>query len=208
MTKKAYSPWGQADHTDPIARGLAWVSTPGHGGVRVSRGRQEKIPIYMQGYAIRTGDYFWYEEDIDWCIPALIFPAEFWAHKLRQCHAQHTNAEETIARLRQLEEEAKSTLLNWRPGSYELFFDVEIQPGESRERDEEVFRASTQDEFVTICASGDWKEGVPKGMVEVVARKASSREERVFLVPHDEYTAPRPHTFVVDETRHQERNMT
>jgi hypothetical protein len=58
-----------------------------------------------------------------------------------------------------------------------------------------------------VCASGDWKEGVPPGMVQVVAVRggrgpcdasAPARETKTFLVPKADYGARGPHGFVVD----------
>jgi hypothetical protein len=76
------TPWGAADHVDTIAEGITHVTTPSHGGIHLSPDRNALVPEYMK----RDGAFAsqrragWYEEDCDWCIPAIIFEHEFRAH--------------------------------------------------------------------------------------------------------------------------------
>ena len=68
-----------------------------------------------------------------------------------------------------------------------------------------------RDKWVTVTAWGDWKEGVPKGMVGIAAviggRTSGNDEVAYFLVPEDEYqnrpTGRDDIGFVIDETRHE-----
>jgi hypothetical protein len=64
------TPWGRADHVKEIARGVRWVTTPGHGGLGVARGAADKL---LSSAARRLGNYqggyFWYEEDVQCNIP-------------------------------------------------------------------------------------------------------------------------------------------
>jgi hypothetical protein len=61
------TPWGRADHVDAVAPGVAAVSTPGHGGIKLDRARNAKVP-----HATRTKGG-WYEEDCQVYIVFAIF---------------------------------------------------------------------------------------------------------------------------------------
>src|SRR5271165_6274308 len=65
------SPWGKVDHTEELAPGIWSVSTPGHGGLKLSTQRNGMMPPYMK----RAGG--WYEEDCEWSLVALVFPEVF-----------------------------------------------------------------------------------------------------------------------------------
>ncbi len=74
------TPWGPPQTVEVIAHGIYAVTTASHGGIRLSPERLAKVPDYFQTSTFnRQGEGGWYEEDCDWCIPALIFPAEFTA---------------------------------------------------------------------------------------------------------------------------------
>lgn len=95
-TPKLETPWGMADSVKTIAKGIIFVSTPGHGGFRLDQKRQAKVPDYM-----RTPDG-WYEEDCEWSIVATVFP---------ECFS------ETNLGL------AKKTLKNYYPDSFAKFYE-------------------------------------------------------------------------------------
>jgi hypothetical protein len=64
---------------------------------------------------------------------------------------------------------------------------------------------------VGICAYGDWKEGVPKGYVGVVARQGGHEgtgPEVFFWVPKDEYDGREEYGFVIDPHRHPQVELT
>lgn len=63
VRKGMKSPWGRVDGVTHMADGLDYVSTPGHGGVKVSRLRQLEIPKAFR----KAGG--WYEEDCESAIP-------------------------------------------------------------------------------------------------------------------------------------------
>lgn len=66
--KKAQSsPWGKIDRVVKYTRGLSFVSTPGHGGLRVGKAWLKKHAsnpdkIVKLG-AFEQGNYYWFEED-------------------------------------------------------------------------------------------------------------------------------------------------
>jgi hypothetical protein len=109
------TPWGKPDEVVQYAPGITWYSTPSHGGFHLDRERSAKVPAYMR----RAGG--WYEEDCDWAIVATVFPEVFIPH----------DKDEAPKRL----ESARTTLRNWHPDSYERFYGVTLQPGESYKRD-------------------------------------------------------------------------
>ena len=74
------SPWGPVQSIEVIAHGIYAIETASHGGIRLSPERNAAVPGYFQTSTFnRQGESGWYEEDVDWCIPALVFPAEFTA---------------------------------------------------------------------------------------------------------------------------------
>lgn len=62
------TPWGTADYAEELAPGIWVVSTPGHGGVKLSRERHGLLPIPAR----RTGG--WFEEDAQALIVLAAFP--------------------------------------------------------------------------------------------------------------------------------------
>jgi len=67
------TPWGRPDNVEIIADGIAFVSTPSHGGFVLSAERAAKIPAVAKPYA---GDRRYWEEDGDWAVPYVVFNAE------------------------------------------------------------------------------------------------------------------------------------
>lgn len=64
----AATPWGQICDQEEIAAGVKKVATACHGGIVLSRPRQEAMPAHL-----RLEDRF-YEEDDDWALVILAFP--------------------------------------------------------------------------------------------------------------------------------------
>lgn len=191
------TPWGRADHIQEILPGMWSLSTPSHGGIWLSPERYALVPDYLQqSYA----DGPWYEEDCDWAVPFCVFEAE-----LLLIEDEYTRR--TLA-----DNAHRLTLRNWRPDDYERFYGVTLQPGESLKRDEQRFHELHANDWLVIAASGDWKDGVPKGMVEAIATRGGVRQvygglpplERTFFVPAEEYSVRTGPAFVIDPARHQE----
>lgn len=63
--------WGPSQHCKTVADGIQQVSTASHGGYKLDAIRNALVPAYMR----QAGG--WYEEDCDWAIVAVIFPAAF-----------------------------------------------------------------------------------------------------------------------------------
>lgn len=78
------TPWGHADSVKEIAPGIHTVSTPSHGGFHVSDELLAQMPFALRmsnSYSGTGSD--WFEEDCEWALPVLAFPALFGA---RYCH--------------------------------------------------------------------------------------------------------------------------
>jgi len=146
------------------------VSTAGHGGVKVSRRLQEKIPARFR---LSGG---WYEEDVDWAIPFFIF-------------RQVIRKEEA--------HEAANTLKRNLPEVYRELTGQEVSAKDSPVIAKRQFYAKHRNDWITNAAWGDWHQKVPKGMVGVVATKGGKPgPERWFLVPEDRYKYTYPPGFV------------
>lgn len=186
MTAGKRTPWGVADHVKEYAEGIVFYGTPSHGGFKLDRQRNAAVPDYMR----RAGG--WYEEDCDWAIVATVHPIAF------------KNDPKAL-------EDARRSLCGWHPDEYERWYGVELQPGESRVKDERRFHVEHANDLLVLAAWGDWHDKVPAGMVGVVASTGGSRTagreaHRYFLVPQDEYNDKerRRFSFIVDPTRYQE----
>lgn len=177
MTKVKYSPWGAIQHAKQVAEGIELVSTAGHGGFKLDRRRNAKMPEVFR----RPGG--WYEEDCEYALVVLIFPELF---SEKEVEAAHKSAK------------------NWFPDEYEKHFGVVIPLNESGKKRERAFKAETQDKFVVRAAWGDYHKNVPAGMVGVLAKCESTQEEKSFLVPGTEYAQRSPCGFVIDPAIHQE----
>lgn len=182
-----FTPWGAAQNQTTLAPGVVEVDTASHGGIHLT---PENNAYVHEAWRDPKG---WYEEDCEWAIVAVTFPNLFEPDHVILAH-----------------DRAK----NWLPDQYERVFKVQLLPGESYARREQIFHQATTDRYVAITAwgSGDGHNGytpVPAGMVGVCARLGGRAPkargtERYFLVPQGEYDQRDNFGFVVDETRHTE----
>ena len=171
------TPWGTADHVEELFDGAKRVSTPSHGGIRLTAARNAEMPD-----ALRVADG-WYEEDCEAALVIVAFPDHF--------------PDRTV-------ESAKISVRNWFPDRYSAHFGVPVTAAESTVVAEEAFASKHRDDYVTVAAWGSWHAGVPDGQVAVAATVGGDRSgDKVhFLVPEAEYDA-RVGRFVVDPDRHQ-----
>ena len=64
MTKAGdWTPWGPAQHVEPLREGVELVQTASHGGLRLSTEVAATLPTGFKGFA--DGGRVWHEEDID-----------------------------------------------------------------------------------------------------------------------------------------------
>jgi hypothetical protein len=185
------TPWGTADWVTPMAPGIVSVSTPGHGGVKLSPERNRKIPI-----ALRQASG-WYEEDCDVYIPMMNYPEAF------------VRDGQTVEEIREF---GKQGVINWFPNGYETAFNTTLARGQSHSKDEQTWRKLHEDDEIAISAST-----APDGMVEVTVCRGGRdehgrymSEEREILVPKVDYDNPKFRhplglhngSFIVDLTKH------
>jgi hypothetical protein len=64
------TPWGRSTGGSPLMRGITLYHTPGHGGTKVVKKLNDRIPA---GFRNEDG---WYEEDVDSHIPFYFFHKE------------------------------------------------------------------------------------------------------------------------------------
>lgn len=171
-----YSPWGKIDGVDTIAEGIWVFSTPGHGGVKLSRKRQNEMPAIFR----KQGG--WYEEDCEAALVVLGLQRYFSQEKVVQ---------------------AEKSVKDWFPDQYETWSGTVIPIHESRTKTKRKFDEDNYHNFVTISAYGDWQKNVPINMVGVVAKQNSTGIEKYFLVHKDEYQN-RKTSFVINLDKHQE----
>jgi hypothetical protein len=78
MAQFTETPWGAADQVSPIGDGIAYISTPSHGGVYVPPELNEQIPAEWREASWRgLAKAGWYEEDCDAAMVILTFPHSF-----------------------------------------------------------------------------------------------------------------------------------
>ena len=100
------TPWGIADEVRIIAKGITLVSTPSHGGIRLSPERLSQIPLELRG--LNTyGRGPWFEEDCEILIPMFVWPEEF------QAFGWDVNADKTALGIQQ-----------WYPDAYRRYVET------------------------------------------------------------------------------------
>jgi hypothetical protein len=173
-----HSPWGSIQHVTVLADGVWSVDTAGHGGLKLSRERQARMPEYMRRSA------GWYEEDCEWSLPVCVMP-DIKGHDGKD-----------------ISEIAKQTFRTWYPDEYERFYGVKILPGESLIRDEQEFYKAHENDWIGIAAAGrsSIEPDVPEGMVKVWLKRGGRRnpkgEERTVYVTKEEYDTRGQHAYV------------
>ena len=173
------TPWGKVDSVSEIAEGIFSVGTPGHGGLKLSRKKNSQMPSFMRN------DGGWYEEDCEWSKVALVFSKAFTKESVLQAH---------------------KSCRDWFPDEYQQFTCTVLDVDQSHVLSKRLFDERHKDDYVVKAAFGSWKEGVPVGMVGVVAALGSCKEgdeEVWFLVPDAEYQERSQFAFVVDPARHK-----
>lgn len=184
------SPWGPVQYQENITDDIAWVGTAGHGGCKVSPKLNRTIPDHLRN------DNGWYEEDCEWAKAYVALEQ----HILANANDQHS-----INVIK--EGHHKDTLRNWYPDAYELVYGKTLQPGESYERDKQIFRQKHKNDYVCVSARMDSDD---PGMV-IVSACIGGRNENgqypskltEFHVTSEEYETRDKFGFVVDPERHK-----
>lgn len=197
MTYKSFkgptvTPWGSAQSRQELAPGVVAISTARHGGVWISKQRQQQMPPALTKVAVPTRPAF-YEEDIAYAAVLLAFP-----------DALHAWAEQMNMETDEAAYILRNKFRDWYPDVYEEWTGKAVPPGTSWVRDKANFENEHADDYVVIAAWGDWHHECPKGMVLTLARRGSDCDQRRFLVPAEEYNEASPFGFVIDREKHEE----
>ena len=182
------SPWGKINHETPVTDGIVFVGTAGHGGFKLDRIRNAKIPDYMR----QPGG--WYEEDCEYAMVIVAFPQHFPPADV---------------------ETAKKSLCDWFPDHYAQFYGVPLESlkGKSRTYDQRVFEQENADKWVVVTAwySPDKPcpvESFPEGKILVAAslggKPCHPTERRFYFIPAAEYRDAPHFGFVIDETKYNQ----
>lgn len=114
------TPWGSADWVTEMGPGVVSVSTPGHGGVKLSKERNAVIPPALR----RT----WYEEDCEVNIVGMYHPEVFTGGTT--------------------EEQFEAGVKRWFPDEYEKATGNTVTAEESPIRAEKLFGQAHENDFV------------------------------------------------------------
>jgi hypothetical protein len=105
------SPWGIIDNVEILSRGISFVSTPSHGGLRVAKAYGiNNLSSAALAKAIFYGNNFFYEGDCDYAIP-LFELSHLWDND--KIKFANVDSKESF------EKKLLSTMLNWS-GDYLL----------------------------------------------------------------------------------------
>lgn len=169
------TPWGPSQGATLYAEGVLFHSTASHGGFQLTPRRNCCIHPAL----CRPKGF--YEEDAEWAAVAQGLPDLFTTRERRQ---------------------ADETIRNHWPEAWERIHGRTLGPGDSRERDRQIFERTHAEDWIVIAAV---RSRHRHGFTEVVATRGGTRDDRArerrFLVPVEEYQAG-PFGFVIDEARH------
>lgn len=179
------TPWGTAQNVFHLAEGVIEVETASHGGIKLDRKRNARMPEAFR----RSGG--WYEEDCEYALVLVSLPEALNAMAFR--------LKKTPTDLREV---AWETVRNWFPDEYEQVTGETLREGDSHERDRALFHERHRNDWVVICAIGNGDK------VRVTATLGGKREfgakGREFWVSDAEYSARSRFGFVIDLDRHKE----
>jgi hypothetical protein len=167
------TPWGRAQHVYKLGEGIYSASTASHGGMHLAPEINLRIPPCARA---QNG---WYEEDCQAAIPPFVLGIEaFTSDSVKRCIASG---------------EVENTVKVWFPYIYEKLTGTILQPGESNQKDEDVFLKEHAQDWLAVSALGAYRDepAIPEGFVKVWATVGGSRcvhsTKRAFLVPKEEY---------------------
>lgn len=190
--KPATTPWGPPQSYMTYGPGIWSVTTASHGGIWLSEERNSSVPWHMRN---RSG---WYEEDVEYCIPMVVFPEEF-------------RFEEKPER----KDEAWASFKNNYPEDYEKFTGKVLEPGESRAKDEATWFEENKDRWIVVTAWADNFSFVPDGYVGVATMLGGYGrhpngvgERRCYLIPKETYDELKTPYFVVLPEDHRFKEVT
>ncbi len=84
MKNTVETPWGPSQHIEPVAEGIDFITTAGHGGYRLSKPRQAEFAKKFPGYVPFGGSLQWFEEDCEAAMVPVAFPECFAAEAVER----------------------------------------------------------------------------------------------------------------------------
>jgi hypothetical protein len=153
------TPWGKSDSKITITRGISWVGTASHGGLAITPlAALQYLSTPAVARATKYGNYYFFEEDCDYAIAFLELHALLASTSVLEFSINVPTKEALI-----------NSLSRWH-ADYLIERGVEPEAEGLRwfneNRKSDSMRADRSPDLI-VSASGDWKTGVPKGMVEV-----------------------------------------
>lgn len=177
------TPWGPAQNATSYAPGITFYSTAGHGGFKLDRAHNAKVPAYLRC----AGG--WYEEDVEANIVVLVFPEAFSEGQRNYAHR---------------------SIRDYYPHEYARLTGKGVDPAESRTLRREAAEIALCNRLVVFSARVHSRhapdDGIPAGFVRATAARGlrrnygqfASAERHVFLVPEADYE-PGEFGFVIPE---------
>jgi len=169
---KTQTPWGVAQDQKNIARGIIGYATAGHGGIHVSKTKNQKIHQAWREY------YGWYEEDCAYAIVTYTFPEYFSQREY---------------------EDAVGTLKRWYWKEWEEVTGEILSEDECPEKRRDMFLKKYRDDWIVISAIAI---GGQPDKVEVHATRGGILNlggvKRVFHISKEEYHNNKDPYFLVD----------
>jgi len=179
IQKKIQTPWGKTNHVYDHGDGVIFTETARHGGFRIERKHyleacaRENVPVFPKAGG-QAGNFVWFEEDCDWAFAVIAFP--------------HVFDEET-------RKGADATLRNWYPEQWEELHGEKIEEGQSRKRDEQIYRERHANDYQGVAASR-----MGSSPLILVHACRGGRDE------NGRYANP-VNTYLVSEDRYDSRDM-
>lgn len=157
-----------------------WRTTPSHAWLFLSGLESERIPDFARRDS--------YEEDCEWSIAVLALP-----ELVNQSHL----FDSPIGVL----DNARQVCCNWYPSIFEKLTGEKPTLANSYTLRKDKFHRDNKDNWIVICAWGDWKEGTPKGYVTCLAALGGERDrqtkKREYLVIQSTYKARSEFGYVI-----------
>jgi hypothetical protein len=180
-TGNDYTPWGRSDIATRYADGVVEYKTPGHGGFHLS---DERNALVDEG--VRSEDC-WYEEDEDWSVVAMTFPELF------------TDRENGFA---------NDTMRDAYPDAWERVTGRTLRQGESRRRDQDLFRTANAGRLMVISSCMSENEPGHVVATATIDGISTSNRSRRFLIEQETYDLGWRSNplgmYVIDEARDRE----
>ena len=177
ISSRAHTPWGPSQGATVYGEGVLYHSTAGHGGFQLAPEQNARVHPLLRSLS------GFYEEDAEWAAVAQALPDLFTGYERRL---------------------ADETLRNHWPEVWEAIHGRSLQPGESRERDRQIFECQHALDWIVIAAvSSDRFHGFAETTATLGGQRGPGVERRHFLIPSAEYE-PGLFGFVVDPARYQD----